>query len=274
MICFPNAKINLGLHILNKRSDGYHNIETIMYPIGFLFDSIEVIESYNPYKLSIYNNKDLSSDISNNICTKAVTLLQNICEVPNLEISLIKRIPIGAGLGGGSSNAAFLLNMLNKSGIIKISDLQMQEALKKLGSDCLFFYYNKPMFAKGVGDILEHINIDLSNYKIMIVDTKIKVSTDWAYNNVNIKKAKVSLKEIQYIDINDWRHTIYNDFEDLILIKYPILNEIKQYLYKIGAIYASLTGTGGAMYAFFNKNHIIPNDTIGYNNLEFFIENN
>lgn len=273
MICFPNAKINIGLHILNKRSDGYHNIETIMYPVDFLFDSLEVVKSNYPYSLSIYNNNDLSFDIPNNICTKAISLLKDICEVPDLQINLIKRIPTGAGLGGGSSDASFLLNMLKTSGLIQISESQMQQILRRLGSDCLFFCYNKPMLASRTGDILEPVNIDLSSYKIMIIDTKIKISTDWAYNNISIKKHDTSLKTIiEHIAVNDWKHAIYNDFEDLVLIQYPILNEIKQHLYETGAVYVSLTGTGGAIYALFNKNHVISDNIISCNNLEFFIE--
>ncbi len=253
MICFPNAKINLGLNIVSKRPDGYHNIETIFYPIG-LKDALEIVPSKDkkPHRL-FSTGIDVGATSENNLVIKALALLQAEKHIPNIDIHLLKAIPTGAGLGGGSSDAAFMLNLLNQTYALGYSQNELHQFAVQLGADCAFFLNNKPAYATGIGDRLEEITLSLNNHYLVVVKPNISVATKDAYAAIVPKQPAASLKEIVKLPIEEWRTYIYNDFETPIFKKHPAIAEIKQTLYSNGALYASMSGSGTAVYGFFDK---------------------
>ena len=253
MICFPNAKINLGLNIVSKRTDGYHKIETIFYPFG-LKDALEVLPSKDKKSYSLYSTGiDIGANPVNNLVIKALALMGAEKHIPNIDIHLLKTIPTGAGLGGGSSDGAFMLNLLNKRFELGYSDSELHQFAIKLGADCAFFLKNKPAFATGIGDQLEEIDLSLNNYYLVVVKPDISVSTKEAYSEIVPMQPEVSLKEIVKLPIEEWRTYMKNDFETPIFKKHPAIAEIKQTLYHNGAIYASMSGSGTAVYGFFKE---------------------
>ena len=253
MICFPNAKINLGLNIVSKRGDGYHNIETILYPIG-LKDALEILPSKEsaPYRL-FSRGIDVGGDSENNLVIKALNLIRAEKDIPNIDIHLLKTIPSGAGLGGGSSDGAFMLNLLNETFSLSYINNELHQFAVKLGADCAFFLKNKPAFASGIGDELENIELSLEQYYMIVVKPNISVSTKEAYNNIVPKQPEISLKEIVKLPILEWRKYMHNDFETSIFKRYPAIAKIKEALYYNGALYASMSGSGTSVYGFFDK---------------------
>jgi 4-diphosphocytidyl-2-C-methyl-D-erythritol kinase len=252
MISFPNAKINLGLNIVSKRDDGFHNIETIFYPIN-LCDALEIIESKNAQTIISTNGLELNIDNMQNICIKAYQILKNDINLPSVEIQLLKRIPSGAGLGGGSSDAAFALLQLNDMFKLGLTSDKLKEYALKLGSDCSFFIENKAVFAHGRGELFEPINLDLSKYYLYLIKPDVFVSTSEAYKSVNPTKPKTSLYELIQEPIENWKDLIFNDFEKKIFKIHPRLEKIKTELYHAGAIYASMSGSGSSIYGIFSK---------------------
>jgi len=250
MICFPNAKINLGLNIVNKRSDGFHNIETIFYPIA-LCDSLEFVES-NKLKLTITGH-DIEGDIEKNLVVKAFRLLQQSYKLPELNIHLHKVIPSGAGLGGGSADAAFMLKLLNTSFKLGLSSSDLKAHAAILGSDCSFFIDNTPSFAHGRGEIIEKISLSLSQYHILLVKPNIHVSTAEAYGGVKPHVLSQSLKELINLPVNEWKNNIYNDFERNIFEKHPFISNLKEEMYQKGAVYASMSGSGSSVFGIFEQ---------------------
>ena len=251
MINFPTAKINLGLHIIEKRSDNFHNIETIFYPIR-IADALEfipaLIDSFSQSGISILGpNHD-------NLCMKALKLLRNDFTIPPLAIHLHKNIPIGAGLGGGSSDGATMLKMLNEYFDLKLTVIQLQNYGRQLGADCAFFINNKPVLAEGKGDELKMIEIDLSGYEIVVVMPQdIHISTAAAYSGVTPSKPIYKLNNLAEEPIENWKNILMNDFETSIFKCYPRIAELKQELYELGAIYASMSGSGAALYGIFKE---------------------
>jgi 4-diphosphocytidyl-2-C-methyl-D-erythritol kinase len=266
MICFPNAKINIGLNITSKRSDGFHEIESIFYPIRNLQDALEIVENNENDNIEFTSSGILiPGNNADNLCVKAYHLIKQICDVPPIKIHLHKHIPIGAGMGGGSADAAFFIQLINSKFNINLSYQQMFDVAITLGSDCAFFLNNKPCFVTGRGEILQPINLDLSNYKIVIVHPNIHISTKEAYSGVVPKKSeKYLLNDIQK-PVEEWKDFICNDFENSIFEKYPQLHNIKQQLYAQGASYASMSGSGSTMFGLFKKQfnleHIIISNT-------------
>lgn len=257
MICFPNAKINIGLNIISKREDGFHNIETIFYPIG-LSDILEIIPAIKQTDVKT-SGLALNINAEENICHKAYQLLSKSYKIPPLEIFLHKLIPSGAGLGGGSSDAAFLLKEINSLFKLGINQKGLENMASVLGSDCAFFIRNKAVFAKGRGDKFEEISLDLSGYYLYLVKPDIFISTADAYASVRPLLPEVSLKNLVEDPISDWKNKIINDFELNLFKKHPLLNNIKSELYKQGALYASMSGSGSALYGIFvNKPSKIP----------------
>lgn len=248
MITFPNAKINLGLFITGKQPDGFHSVETVFYPIQ-LCDALEFIES-DQYSFS---SSGISIPGEGNLCTRAYVLLKKDFPLPPIAIHLHKNIPIGAGLGGGSADAAYLIRMLNNHFELGLSNLRMQDYARLLGSDCAFFIENKPVFAHGKGDEFKPFEIDLSSYAILIVYPRIHVKTKEAYAGVAPKMLKCSLVEELKKPIEQWEENVSNDFEDSIFKNHPRLAGIKQQLYNSGALYASMSGSGSALFGIFNK---------------------
>lgn len=258
MQTYPNAKINIGLNIIEKRTDGYHNIETVFYPIG-LSDILIVAPSdiYSDYSFSI-SGLIVDGSPENNLIIKALNLLRTRYHIPPVDISLIKQIPLGAGLGGGSSDGAFMLKALNEQFSLGISVLDLEHMAARLGADCPVFIRNRPVFATGIGNVFSPIDLSLNKYFLVLVKPPIHVSTPEAYSMVTPKKPIVSLKELVYLPINDWKNNIVNDFEFSVFLKYPIIAQIKEALYQSGAIYASMSGSGSAVYGIFESKPVIP----------------
>lgn len=264
MICFPNAKINIGLNITEKREDGLHNIESVMYPLKrIVFDALEVIEA-SPLPSPLGREPQvkihttgirIDGNPENNLCVKVYNLIKkDYPQIPDINIYLHKVIPIGAGLGGGSADAAFFIRLLNDTFELGISWGEMHHYAKQLGSDCSFFVSNKPAFAEGKGDQLESIQLDISGYYIALICPDIHINTAQAYSGVKPKKPERSLEnDIQKLPIAQWKKYIHNDFEDSIFLKHPELKKIKKKLYSLGAVYASMSGSGSSVYGIFKK---------------------
>lgn len=250
MISFPNAKINIGLNVVSKREDGYHNLETIFYPVK-LSDALEITDSDNTEFSSSGIRIDGKSE--NNLVFKAYQLLQSRYKLPPVKLHLHKIIPFGAGLGGGSSDAAFTLKMLNNHFSLNISNTELEYFAAKIGADCPFFIQNKPTFASGIGDQFQPINLDLSDFEILLIKPNIAVSTPVAYRNIIPKQAEFSLLNIENLPIEKWKNTIVNDFEKSVFKKYPELDKLKQTLYKSGALYASMSGSGSSLFGIFTR---------------------
>jgi 4-diphosphocytidyl-2-C-methyl-D-erythritol kinase len=267
MITFPNAKINIGLNIVSKRKDGFHNIETVFYPLVY-DDILEVIEveddgveikkkskkgvDMKPVNL-LQSGISIPGKIEDNICVKAYRLLEVDYELPPINIYLHKIIPTGAGLGGGSSDGAFMLKVLNDLFNIGLKKDKLINYAQKLGSDCPFFIQNKPVYANGKGDQLDEINLDLSDYVIALITPSIHISTIEAYSKATPSAPGYSLKDIIKQPIENWKKKIKNDFELKAFKKFPILNTIKKDLYTKGALYATMSGSGSTIYGIFNK---------------------
>jgi len=251
MIVFPNCKINLGLNIIRKREDGYHDLETIFLPIPFT-DVLEIIISEN--KIIEFSVTGLPVNADDNLCIKAYNLLkQDFPDLPPGKMHLHKVIPIGAGLGGGSSDAAFTLQLLNEKFKLKVKIEQLIDYALRVGSDCPFFIINDPCFATSRGEILQPINIDLTNYKILIVNPGIHIDTKWAFSKVVPHERKISIKEIVTQPMDTWKDQLLNDFELPVFTAYPEIKKIKNDLYEQGAIYASLSGSGSSVFGIFSK---------------------
>lgn len=254
MILFPNAKINIGLNIIEKREDGFHNIESVMYPIT-LCDSLEVIENKDVKSKKINftsSGIDILGDPESNLCVKAYNLISIDYPLPKINVHLHKHIPIGAGLGGGSSDAAFFIRLMNEKFDLGISWGEMHNYARQLGSDCSFFVSNKPAFAEGKGDQFESLALDLKGYHLVLIYPNILISTAKAYSGVKPHKPARSLEnDIKDLPIEEWKSYIHNDFEDSIFPEFPELQNIKQRLYEEGAVYASMSGSGSTLYGIF-----------------------
>jgi 4-diphosphocytidyl-2-C-methyl-D-erythritol kinase len=255
MICFPNCKINIGLSVVEKRKDNFHNIETIFYPVG-LCDALEIIESKN---LSIeFSGIKIEGNSTDNLCMKAYQLIAENYNIPPVNIFLHKVIPSGAGLGGGSSDASSMIQLLNKMFSLNISGKKLIHYASMLGSDCAFFINNTPVFAHGRGDITENISLNLKNYHILIVKPSFGVPTAKAYSMIKSAASKKSLKELSVENIKEWKNFVVNDFEIPISKEFPEIIKIKDQLYKSGAIYSSMTGSGSAVYGIFKSEPEVP----------------
>ncbi len=255
MIVFPYCKINLGLSILRKREDGFHDIESLFYPIPFT-DILELISNPHGTKPVEFISSGLMIDVEeeDNLCSKAYHLLKNdFPHLPNVKMHLHKVIPMGAGLGGGSSNASFVLKMLNDKFNLCLSHGQLLNYAIQLGSDCPFFIQNKPCIASGRGELLEPISIDLSNYTIVLINPGIHINTGWAFSKINPSNPSQSIKEIVMQPIINWKDQLLNDFETPIFNSHPPIKSIKESFYQQGALYASLSGSGSTVFGIFDK---------------------
>jgi len=246
MIEVVHHKINLGLHVIEKLPSNYHALETVFYPCRNFEDTIEITPS--SHFSFIIENADFNCDTESNLCIKAYRLLQNTLDLPSVNITLTKKIPSGAGLGGGSADAALTLKILNQLFALNLDTEQLHEYASQLGSDTPFFLYNTPMYATGRGDILTPVTLDLSNYKIEIVCPNISISTAQAYSVITPKKPENSLLQIMKSPIETWKDKLVNDFEEVIFTLHPQLREIKEEFYRKGAVYASMTGSGSAVF--------------------------
>src|SRR5690554_396300 len=259
MICFPNAKINLGLQIVSRKPNGYHNLETIFYPIT-LKDALEIIptpkltipESQKRYRF-FPSGDIIKGDMDDNLVIKALKLIMQEKKIPLIDIHLLKKIPAGSGLGGGSSDAAFMIQLLNQTYELGYSKEDLMKLASKIGADCPFFLHNKPVLATGIGDELEDIDLDLNGYFLILVKPDISISTKEAYSMITPKHPEFSLRDIVKKPMSEWNMLMKNDFETPIFKKYPEICNIKKQLLEIKAMYSSMSGSGSSVYGIFNN---------------------
>lgn len=257
IIKYPCAKINLGLNIVSKRDDGYHNLGTIFYPIP-LYDKLEVNatdETFldgKPYNLKkggiIVDGND-----DKNLVVKAYLALRKKYNLSRVHINLFKDIPTGAGMGGGSSDCAFMINALNEEFNLNIPTQEREKMAAQLGADCAFFINAKPVYATGIGDIMQPINISMKDYFIIIIKPNIHISTAEAFANIKPRIPQKSVKDIIMQPIETWRDELHNDFEESIFINHPEIKEIKDKLYSMGALFALMSGSGSSVFGLFRE---------------------
>jgi len=252
MLTFPNAKINIGLNITERRPDGYHNIETVFYPIP-LCDILEVVPSTKNADYTFHTSGiAIDGNTENNLITKAFRLLKRDFDIPPIEVFFQKIIPFGAGLGGGSADASFMLKMLNEMFNLQLTETQLENYATSLGADCPFFVRNQPVFASGTGNVFQEINFSLKGYSIVLVKPDIEVSTKNAYAGITPQKPRYNLREtIENKPVSEWKNIVENDFEKIVFQKFPIIEKIKNELYAQGALYAAMSGSGAAVFGIF-----------------------
>ncbi|MEI7965040.1 MAG: 4-(cytidine 5'-diphospho)-2-C-methyl-D-erythritol kinase [Chitinophagaceae bacterium] len=255
MIVFPNCKINLGLHILGKREDGYHNLETVFYPLN-LTDILELLptkETSNSFSFS-QSGLTVEGSSSDNLCVKAYQLLKkDFPNLPAMKLHLHKAIPMGAGLGGGSADGAFTLGLLNDKFFLQLDEKALLQYAAALGSDGPFFIINKPCYAGGRGELLEPVPISLKGYHIVLINPGIHISTAWAFAQLTPALPENDLRKIIAAPIDTWRSDLKNDFEGPVFQAHPEIGNIKETLYQRGAIYAAMSGSGSTVFGIFRE---------------------
>lgn len=271
MITFPNCKINIGLQILNRRADGYHNISTLMYPVDWC-DILEITPSKTGKLILNVTGNSVDCPPEKNLVIKAYNAVkQYFNNISAVEINLHKIIPDGAGLGGGSADASFTIKMLNEMFSLGMDNDKMAQIAKTIGADCPFFIYNTPSFATGIGDIFTSADIDLSQYKILIVKPESAVSTKEAYSGVvpnnNVPELKTQISQ----DICKWKNTVVNDFEKSLFPNHQEIETVKNSLYNSGAIYASMTGSGAAVFGIFENTDTAQNASLQFKKMKMHI---
>ncbi len=250
MITYPIAKINLGLQVTEKRPDGFHNLETIFYPIQ-MQDALEVVEA-GDFKFEVTGTA-LDGDPMQNLVVKAYNLLKADYDIPKVHIHLHKSIPSGAGLGGGSSDAAYMLMLLNDLFKLKITKEKLMNYALALGSDCPFFIHGKPVFATGRGEIMQDVTVNLNEYFLILVKPPVHIPTAEAYQNIIPQRPRLSLKGLIGFSVSKWKGNVLNQFERYVFQKYPEVEQIKKTLYDQGASFALMSGSGSAVYGLFRS---------------------
>jgi 4-diphosphocytidyl-2-C-methyl-D-erythritol kinase len=257
VILFPNCKINLGLYVTGKLPNGYHTIETCFYPIP-IQDVLEIIAPPEARLTTLSISGIPIEHAANNSCLKAYELLKkDFPLLPPVQIHLHKAIPAGGGLGGGSSDAAFTLLLLNKKFNLSLDAEKLIHYASQLGSDCAFFIRNTPCLASGRGEILQPFPLDLAEYKMVLVNPGIHINTGWAYTQIKIEAPKKSLAEILNLPLKEWKQHLFNVFETPIFQTHPSIQKIKETLYQNGAVYAAMSGSGATVYGLFKKSDVI-----------------
>jgi 4-diphosphocytidyl-2-C-methyl-D-erythritol kinase len=259
MICFPNAKINLGLRVLRKRSDGYHDLESVLYPVPF-FDVLEFLPA-DTYQLKTWGPDVGEGD---NLVTRTWHLLHKKANLPPLKVHLLKHIPTGAGLGGGSSDAAFFLKETNRIFGLGLSQGALLDLAAEIGSDCPFFIDNQPSLIRGRGEIIEPMEAKLNGYNLILVFPGIHLSTREIFSKADPCFERPGPAATYDESIQTWKEGLKNDFENVVFGLHPELQKIKAHLYEAGAIYASLTGTGSALFGIFRNKPFIPDRLKAY----------
>ena len=251
MVAFPPCKLNLGLHIIQKRTDGYHEIETCFYPVPWT-DILEIIPA-KEFSFGSSGNV-IPGSVDDNLCLRAYTLLKKDFDLGPVSMHLHKIIPTGAGLGGGSSDAAYTLRLINSIFQLNLSREKLMHYAALLGSDCAFFVQDKPMIGHGRGELLSEVSVDLSGKFLVLVKPAIHVSTAEAYSGVTPRHREFSLGEIlERSHFTEWRRLLKNDFEDSVFAQYPVIQELKNLMYDLGAVYASMSGSGSTVFGIFEK---------------------
>lgn len=266
MLTFPNAKINLGLSITEKRPDGYHNLETVFYPVA-LEDALEIRtcpEATEKFVLHQYG-MEIAGNPNDNLVVKAYLLLDKEFDLPPIEIHLYKHIPSGAGLGGGSSDAAYMLKLLNEHFGLKLSNEQLENYAATLGADCAFFIKNSPTFAEGIGNVFSPVSLSLKGYQILIIKPDVFVSTREAFAHIHPHHLEYAVREVIKRPINEWSEILINDFEESVFPQHPIIGKIKAELYRQGAVYAAMSGSGSSVFGIFESDFSLPEIDGGMN---------
>ena len=272
MVVFPNAKINIGLNIVSRRSDGYHNIESIMIPIPWR-DILEIVPASGENSTLTINGREVNCPVEKNLVMKAYRAMEKEYQLPPVNIYLHKIIPDGAGLGGGSADAAFTLIALNEVFELNASKEDLAKIASTIGADCPFFIYNTPKLATGIGTDFSDINLDLKGYKILVIKPQVSVPTAQAYAGVTPCEPSTPLKELIMHPIEEWQNSIANDFEKSIFPIHPIINNIKQTLIEMGADYASMSGSGSAVYGIFKGDKLAEENVPTFDQCDIFIGN-
>ena len=255
MVSFPNCKINLGLHVTKKREDGFHDIETVFYPLTYC-DVLEIVQADKAEADVVFSTSGLSIEGSpeNNLCVKAYHLLkEKFAQLLPVKMHLHKKIPMGAGLGGGSADGAFALEMLNEKFHLGLQKEELMALALQLGSDCPFFIINEACLAMGRGEVLEKLQLQLSEFRIVVVSPGIHVNTGKAFSKLKPKQQETSLKEIIAQPVSSWKDLLKNDFEESVFEEHPAIAGIKTALYDKGAVYASMSGSGSCVYGLFKE---------------------
>jgi len=255
MISFPNAKINIGLYVTKRLADGYHSIETVFFPVK-IFDVLEVVEAENLVFQT--SGIEIPGYADENLCLKAYELLKKDFDLPPLSIHLHKNIPIGAGLGGGSADAAFFIALLNDKFQLGMSQKELDNYARRLGADCAFFMHNRPAFAIGKGDELTEISLNLDTYFLVLITPPVHVSTGEAYRGVRPEPSGIVLTELIRLPVEEWKKVIKNDFEESVFKNHPGIRGIKAALYEAGALYASMSGSGSSVFGIFKGEVKLP----------------
>lgn len=251
MVTFPNAKINIGLNVLNKRPDGYHNIESLFYPIP-LKDALEVLKTDGDFSFSS-SGIALECDDESNLVVKAFRLLQQTYSLPNVKIHLHKNIPFGAGLGGGSADAAFVMLMINQMFELKLSEEKLIAYAAQIGADCAFFIKNTPCIAEGIGEKLTPFSVDLKDKYLLLVKPDVEVPTANAYKYVQPFEPDDKLVDVLVKPVQEWGDGVKNDFEPSVFKQYPELSAVKEELKQMGASYVAMSGSGASLYGIFDQ---------------------
>ncbi len=254
MVSYPNAKINLGLNVLRKREDGFHEIESVFYPIPWR-DILEIVPEESGKGSVIFSSSgiEIPTDGKMNLCEQVYQLMHEEFNLPSIKMHLHKIVPIGAGLGGGSADAAFTATMLNELFNLKLKSDKLEDIVAKVGSDCPFFIRNEAAFVTGRGEEIDSFKLDLSGFWIVLVNPNIHIGTAEAYAGLRPGQPEVSLKEIIKKPISEWKLGVKNDFERSVFDKYPQISELKDQFYKMGAVYASMTGSGSTVFGIFES---------------------
>lgn len=258
MLTFPNAKINLGLNITEKRPDGYHNLETVFYPVP-VEDALEIIPLPDAPRGTCtlhLAGQEIAGTLEDNLVARAYRMLDADFGLPAVDIHLLKHIPSGAGLGGGSSDAAFMLKMLNEQFGLGLTEDNLEAYAARLGADCAFFVRNRPTFAEGIGNIFSPLpSFSLSGYRLLLVKPDVFVSTRDAFARIKPRRADASPKDIVRLPVEKWRGRLVNDFEESVFPQFPLIGETKDEMYRLGAVYASMSGSGSSVFGLF-KNEV------------------
>lgn len=257
MTSFPIAKINLGLNVVERRPDGYHNLETVFYPV-YISDALEVTpmdpQFPSPYDCDLkVTNINIEGDEQRNLVVRAYQLLkQDFPQLPRIHAHLYKAIPTQAGMGGGSSDCAYMIRLLNEQFQLGLTQQQMISYAARLGADCAFFILSRPAYAEGIGEQLIPIDLDLSNYWIAVVRPDIPVSTKEAFSLIRPHRPQKNCREVVMQPVETWRDSLVNDFEQSVFALHPEIGNIKEQLYQLGAVYAAMSGSGSAVFGLFN----------------------
>jgi len=258
MITFPIAKINLGLNVVEKRPDGYHNLQTVFYPVPIM-DALEIVPMNEGFPSDVdcdlkVTNIHIEGDEQRNLVVRAYRLLkQDFPSLPRIHTHLWKGIPTQAGMGGGSSDCAYMIRILNETFDLQLTDEQMQRYAAQLGADCAFFIKSIPCYAEGIGEKLVPISLDLSGWHIGVVRPDIPVPTKEAFSRIHPHYPELNCREVVMQPVETWHNTLVNDFEESVFALYPEIGAIKEQLYKMGATYAAMSGSGSALFGLFKE---------------------